>query len=319
MNCPQCGTEVSSGVKYCPTCGSDIEATLQRSAGQARPIDATRRMPPLQDQTSPRPSQKRGAVPMNSSMPQQQNLRSFDTKQMSSTPKWPIVLIVLLLLVIVVAVALIIFRPWEAPSPQGPSDGGTQVSVSSAADQGGTTGTDQAADATGETAEPAGDALTEQPADPAATGALSDADAYVRLTSSYDQLAGLDTQIRTAASDFGYWSDPDQNVRQSYRDTAAGILDSVNAGIADLDSIVLSEGSAYTTTLENLKQLYQDLYHRIDVIVRSWDAVIAAGSSASEETFASILGADNDANGDNVYRLDYEALYPNAQPQPTQA
>ena len=93
---------------------------------------------------------------MNSSMPQQQNLRSFDTKQMSSTPKWPIVLIVLLLLVIVVAVALIIFRPWEAPSPQGPSDGGTQVSVSSAADQGGTTGTDQAADATGETAEPAG-------------------------------------------------------------------------------------------------------------------------------------------------------------------
>ena len=178
---------------------------------------------------------------MNSSMPQQQNLRSFDTKQMSSTPKWPIVLIVLLLLVIVVAVALIIFRPREAPSPQGPSDGGTQVSVSSAADQGGTTGTDQAADATGETAEPRGDALTEQPADPAATGALSDADAYVQLTASYDQLGGLDGQISQAAIDFNNNYQADNTTRQTYRDQAASIMDTVSAGAAELDGIVLAE------------------------------------------------------------------------------
>ncbi len=313
MNCPQCGTEVSSGVKYCPTCGSDIEATLQRSAGQARPIDATRRMPPLQDQTSPRPSQKRGAVPMNSSMPQQQNLRSFDTKQMSSTPKWPIVLIVLLLLVIVVAVALIIFRPWEAPSPQGPSDGGTQVSVSSAADQGGTTGTDQAADATGETAEPAGDALTEQPADPAATGALSDADAYVQLTASYDQLGGLDGQISQAAIDFNNNYQADNTTRQTYRDQAASIMDTVSAGAAELDGIVLAEGSAYTETLANLKTLYNDLSNRIRVLVEAWDAAIAG------QDFSEILSADNGEGGVNIYKAEFDALYPNAQPQPTQA
>ena len=90
-------------------------------------------------------------------------------------------------------------------------------------------------------------------------------------------------------------------------------MDTVSAGAAELDGIVLAEGSAYTETLANLKTLYNDRSNRIRVLVEAWDAAIAG------QDFSEILSADNGEGGVNIYKAEFDALYPNAQPQPTQA
>ena len=142
MNCPVCGSELPSGVKYCPVCGTDVESALMRAQQQAsgRPAPASQqapaqRVPAAYGQAvqqapyyAPQPQQQYApqgqqyaqqqygqpgrAVPMNSSMPRQgqPGLREIDTSQMGGAPKWPIVLIAILAILIVVADEHIIQR-----------------------------------------------------------------------------------------------------------------------------------------------------------------------------------------------------------------
>lgn len=330
MNCPLCGSEIANGVKYCPVCGADIEAAQRRSSGQGgQRVDATRRMPPLQDQTAPyagtqRPS--RAAVPMNSSMPQQrapqrgqqpqnaQNLRSFDTSQMSSTPKWPIVLIVLLALVIIIAVILIIFQPWRSPSQ--PASNTTTTTQTSQTADGGTTSDGAVVDDAG-TTDGTGDAATGDT--PAVVTGLSDADAYAQLTDVYGQLGGFNDRISATAEDFNAnYLSSDVSVRQASLDSAAALQGEITALQATLDAMVLAEGegSAYADTLRTMGTLCGDLYHRIDVLVRAWQASVNAGENpaAASDEISSILGADNGEGGVNVYKAEFDSLYPGAAP-----
>lgn len=327
MNCPLCGSEIANGVKYCPVCGADIEAAQRRSAGQGgQRVDATRRMPPLQDQTAPNPGSQRSsraAVPMNSSMPQQrapqrgqqqsqQNLRNFDTSQMSSTPKWPIVLIVLLALVIIVAIILIIFQPWKSPSEPAGTTTGTQISQTS--DAGTTSDAGAAAGEGGVVGEPT-DAATDGGAAPAA--GLSDADAYAQLADVYNQLGGFSDRISATAEDFnGNYLSSDISVRQASLDSAAALQGEIATLQSTLDAMALAEGSSYAGTLDTMKTLCNDLANRIRVLVEAWQASVNAGDNpaAASDQISSILGADNGEGGVNIYKAEFDSIYPNAAP-----
>lgn len=311
MKCPLCGSDIAAGSKYCPICGADVEAAAQR----ARQAAQTQAMPrqsqqqaPRQQASRPQASQQRRAVPMNSSMPPQQpqNLRSFDTSQMSGTPKWPIVLIVVLALVIVIALVLIFVKPWQSSEPetrQIPSSAVSSVTDSSAS-------ASSAVEATPATSEPAASA---EPA--AAPSALSDADAYAQLTASYDQLDGFHQQISQIASEYGNVLGGAIDDMKAVYNNASNLQTEIQTASNSLSNIALADDSAYTSTKDAIANLYYDLMKRISVITEaSQDIVNGNGDDASMNAASEVLGKDNDGTGTNIYKLDYEQNYEAARP-----
>lgn len=306
MNCPVCGSEIPSGVKYCPVCGTDVEEALLRN--QAASSASTQQMPPQRPVAPAYPSNPpRAAVPMNSSMPSQAAVgRDFDTSKMGGkTPKWPIIVICALLVVIVVVV-LLIFQPWNANKPASGPTSGTVVSGQVQGDDNAVQPVDGA-----QGASPQDQQLVESPA---ASAGLSDAEAFAQLTAVYDQFSGFENRVQSIV-DYFNTAYPDGNGSDDA--TRAAWLDGTNELLADLGSqadalnaVQLAEGSAYAQTLQNLKVLNNDLVMRTADLA---DALQAWINGEGSDAVGSILTRNNDG-GVSVYKSEYEALYPNARP-----
>lgn len=333
MNCPVCGSELPSGVRYCPVCGTDVEGALMRSQQQAaaRNVPPTQQMPAQQQapmyasapqqaprynqQYAPQYAQQGRAVPLNSSMPRQGQPmgREVDMSQMGGSPKWPIVLIAVLAVLIVVVV-LLIFRPWDAGQgnvtpgvdPQGnvavqPNEGqtsqeqqGTTPPVSDGAQQ------------------PSQGATVTDPAAPSVDPAVAANEAlYQSLTSYYGELAGLDSQISATATDFNnYYTSGDVGVRQAYASSAATLYATITTSLNELNAMVVAVDSPYYNTWQNMITLYGCLSNRIRVISEAWNLAVV---NPNDPQISVILSADN-VGGVNKYKTQYQELYPSAQP-----
>lgn len=319
MNCPLCGSEIPSGVKYCPVCGADVEAAFQRAqqaqmgAMPRREAAAPAPESPLREApTQQMPAQQTSAEPVNplrqqqvAAAPQPQGarpLRDFDTSKMGGSPKWPIVVICILVLVIIAAV-LLIFHPWDL--------GGSDDSADMPATVVQTDGADDSADA------PAAEG--DQAADVSDAGQdAASVDVFGELTNYYNQLSGYNDQISSVASSFNAnYMNADQAYRQSEATTASNLASQLSGQLTAVQSLAVAEGSVYYTQWQNIVTLYDCLWHRADVLSRAWAISANASDPASADVqneISAILGADNDANGNNVYRLQYEELYPASQP-----
>jgi hypothetical protein len=290
MNCPSCGTVLADGTKYCPTCGTVIEAAAQRTTA------------PTQQMPAAQPAQH--AVPMNPSTPPQQASRGFDTASMAPSPKWPYVLIAVLV-VAIVAILLLIFRPWA--SSQAPEGDATVA------------GDDSTAVATVGTVEGTGDAATgtEPVVDEGSTTTPAATDAYDQLNSLYGQLAGFDSSISSVAGTFNdSYLSSDQTQRQTYASQAADLLAQIKAGYDEVSAMALSADSPYYATWNNMVTLYDCLYNRARVLSEAWNlSAQAADPSSVQDQISQVLGADNDSNGVNRYKTQYNELYPQSQPQ----
>lgn len=324
MKCSVCGTECSESTKFCPTCGTPLQQgqpqAAQTSVMPGDPLDyrqpsqefaaqpqdrqayePTRQMPPYQQpsgQFSRTPgSQEFKAVPANPAMPG----RSVDMSAATKKPVWPIVLIAVLLVLIVVLV-LVILHPWDTGAQSGTAtvEGGNVVVTSNA--DGTQAGEGDAAQGT--VADTTSDAQQQAPA------ASSDADVYMQLSASYNQLDGFHNQISSIATEFS--DNVGVNDLSDLRNRAADLQSQIQSARATLQAVAVAADSAYAQTKSAIDNLYNDLEMRISVLVQACDAVIAGND------YSGILSADNgpaDEHGHtNKYLIDYEQNYAAAQP-----
>jgi|GEM_PF-2391332 len=337
MNCPVCGSELPSGVKYCPVCGTDVEGALMRSQQQAaaRAVPPTQQMPAQQapaygqapqqapryqqqyapqQYAQPQYAQQGRAVPMNSSMPRQGQPmgRELDTSQMDGSPKWPIVLIAILA-ILIVAVVLLIFRPWDAGQPSGPATGDQQGDVSAqTGDQ--QTGQDQqvVTPPPSDPAQSSGGTTVTDPTVPAVDPAVAANEAlFQNLSAYYGELAGLDAQISATATDFNNnYTSSDLATRQAYASSAASLYATINTSLDALNAMVVAPSSPYYATWQNMVTLYGCLSNRIRVISEAWNLAVV---DPYDGQISAILSADN-VGGVNKYKTQYQELYPVSQP-----
>ena len=338
MKCPTCKSDLTAGVKYCPVCGTDVESALareQQAARAAAPTQAYQPVPPqpptyayddatavaqpvagqaayqqqaYQQQTYQRPSQQPGRASAGG----QGGVagRGFDTAKMSSSPKWPIVLIVALV-VIIIAVLLLIFHPWTLVGGSG--DAGQQGTSATTAQTAGsaTTGADTAADTDAATGTDAQPAVTDgtNATGVAASAGLDNASAYTQLTAVYDQFVGFSDRIQ-AIVDYINNSGYAAADATDWLSEAQALLGDLEAQANTLNTMELADGSAYVQTLVDLKTLNNDLVERTSSLVDG----LAAGIGGDADGATAALTRNNDANGVSIYKTEYESLYDAARP-----
>ncbi len=290
------------------------QAQAPQPAQQAYYPDQTQQQPAMRSAAAPAQGGRgRGAaVPINPSMPATSSLREFDMSEVKKAPKWPVVLIVVLVLAIVAAL-LFLFKPWESVTGSTSGDDGRDAAA--------TTGAQTAAggSATGEQGPQQADVEDVSAVAATATAAATtDAEAFRLLSDYYGQLSGFDAQIsETAAAFNANYLDSDQAVRAEYAAAASNVLSTVTALLDQVKALALPETSVYYADWGNVMTLCECLVNRARVLSEAW-AVSAAASNPSDAGVSSqisgILGADNNESGVNIYKLQFDQLYPTAQP-----
>lgn len=130
------------------------------------------------------------------------------------------------------------------------------------------------------------------------------------LDGAYSNIASLDERIRSAAADFNASETAGAATRNASYSAAQAIQKDVSAQASALAGYHSSQNATY---LQNLVKLTSDLQHRIDVIVAAWKIDVGYSDPSSHlDEIVSPMVADNDSNGINVYKIDYDNLYPNA-------
>lgn len=299
MNCPVCGSDIPSGVKYCPVCGTDVEEVQLRSQQASSRTAPTQQMPPQYEPRQPQPqaqvpanpmAQQR-AVPMNpSAPPQEAGTRGFDTSKMASAPKWPIVLICILAIAVVVLVVLLVVRGCDTPAPVAPDTTNPPVQTPATSPE-----TDANTPSVGD-----------QTVVPATSGALDNTAAYDQLTAAYDQLGAYADRIQAVVDYCNNRDETDAAGLQAEIDSARALQAEIAAQGDALNAMQLSDDSPYAGTLANLKTLNVDLAGRIGDLVdgmQQW----ANGEEAT-------AFSRHNENGQSTYKSEFEALYPNSRP-----
>lgn len=145
---------------------------------------------------------------------------------------------------------------------------------------------------------------------------LSDAEIYAVLSSSYDGLSSLDSQVGDVASDFNsYYMDSSVSTREAYAAEAEALLQEIAEEAAVVDELEVSSSSAYYETWQNISTLYYCLEQRVSVICEAWDVSLSYDdpSGHDEEILAPIVAARNES-GTNQYLAQYDELYPSSEP-----
>lgn len=145
---------------------------------------------------------------------------------------------------------------------------------------------------------------------------LSDAEIYAVLSSSYDGLSSLDSQVGDVASDFNsYYMDSSVSTREAYAAEAEALLQEIAEEAAVVDELEVSSSSAYYETWQNISTLYYCLEQRVSVICDAWDVSLSYDdpSGHDEEILAPIVAARNES-GTNRYLAQYDELYPSSEP-----
>ena len=106
-----------------------------------------------------------------------------------------------------------------------------------------------------------------------------------------------------------------RSARQSAADDAKRLKQEVSDQLDELKRLSVPSGSKYYSSQQTLIELQQDLYNRIDVMCQAWDISLQYDSPKDHESaIKKPLGKDNDSNGVNVYKKDFESRYPSARP-----
>lgn len=339
MQCPYCHSEVPDGTKICPVCHGDIEAELVRLRG----ADAYSRPAPLADEPAPQRSvqspqtafatptqptapqgfvpaygnQSAGATGTNQGGPVDPNqpMRSFDSSQMKQSPKWPIVLIALLVVAIIIIAALLVFnfffKDKSVSTLHSAQINATSVQ-SDTANPESTSAGQPAADAQNTQEATTEQQTSQQPA------AADDQQVYSTLTTAYESALGFNDQISALAGRFNAEDllHADVATRTSARDEAAATQQQIDATSTSIAGLVLAQDSAYAGVKDTLATVYNDLSHRMDVLVRSLNESLNAGEdpAAADGVVAEILSADNGADGVNIYKAEYDSIIDSAKP-----
>lgn len=146
-----------------------------------------------------------------------------------------------------------------------------------------------------------------------------DPQAAATLGGFYDGLSAVDRKVSAAAQEFNglYISGSLEE-----REAALGRCEELRADIAEARDEVVALGipaeSPYHGCAEDIAALYEDLYQRIDVIVKSWEIDVGFDDPTghSDEICAPMAAANE--GGVSKYLKDYQERYPGADPAKVQ-
>lgn len=151
-----------------------------------------------------------------------------------------------------------------------------------------------------------------------ASAATGGAEAQIAsdLTTYYNKLDGYDSDIKDVASAFNadYLKDS-MSTRQADRDQAADVSNRLHSELTAVRALTVPSSSPHYQTYQDIVTCYDDLCHRVDVIVESWDISLQYSSpSGHADEITAPITRDNDANDKNVYKSDFDDRYPRCRP-----
>ncbi|MDO4290802.1 MAG: zinc ribbon domain-containing protein [Eggerthellaceae bacterium] len=135
------------------------------------------------------------------------------------------------------------------------------------------------------------------------------------LTSYYDQLSGFDGEVRACATEFNNtYASASMSARQASLATCENLESRVDSRLEQVKALNVPQSSAYYAKFRDICTLYDDLSHRIGVIVEAWEICVRYDDpSAHQDEITAPIARDNDGQS-NIYFRDYEQRYPNARP-----
>ena len=142
---------------------------------------------------------------------------------------------------------------------------------------------------------------------------------YNSLKGFYDQAGELSSDIAAAATTYNstMHSSKSTSERTAAANEARSVKSSVVSAQNKLKSLNVPSSSQYYDCYQKQLQVYQDLYERIDVMVRAWDeAESYSNPTAHYSSIDAIITSENDSNGINIYKKDFDEVYPESEPEP---
>ena len=224
-----------------------------------------------------------------------------------SEPNRVFIGIIAALVGILIAVGVIfIVKPFDTAST------GDQTTASESSDS------ESSKDDDAEETEEADDEEAEDTEEEDQTETVDETANYNNLTAFYNQLSGLDSEVRTVATNFNaHYLDSSYTTRKSYADAASNLSSRISSLKSQVQALNISSSSKYYSNWQDTITLYDDLLQRISVMCDAWDIDLSSSDPASNKTaILAPISRDNvEGTNDNKYRLDYEQRYASAQPQ----
>lgn len=189
-----------------------------------------------------------------------------------------------------------------------PSDAGGAAVSQNAESSAGSSAAPSSASSVGSASSSASSASSSQ-------SAADDASIKSMLTSYYDQLSGFDGEVRACATEFNNtYASASMSARRASLESCESLESRVNARLDQVKALNVPQSSAYYVKFQDICTLYDDLSHRIGVIVEAWEICVRYDDpSAHQDEITAPIARDNDGQS-NIYFRDYEQRYPNARP-----
>lgn len=138
---------------------------------------------------------------------------------------------------------------------------------------------------------------------------------FQTLSSEYSALDGYSNRIVSCVDDFNSWYIArDMNKRQASQATAEKVKSDLEAAKAEIESLKISNSSAYATDAANLIELYDCQIGRITSLTDAWAVSVQyeVPSEHQDEILAALSA--NYVGGNNPYLERYDELYPSSKP-----
>ena len=324
MFCTQCGTKLDDDARFCTNCGVAIGGGDAVGAGNAvgasdvRDEDAYNAVASLLDslwtdddapvsQTVQMPPVAFAAVPADAPTSYVAAAPSASVgRRVPSRGAVAAIVAIMCVLGIGIGVGVGVLTHGTG---DGPSDvGSAAVSQGAASDSSAASSAVSSSADAGSAASSASSASSSQPA-------ADDAAIKNMLTSYYDQLSGFDGEVRACATEFNNtYVSASMSARRASLETCKGLESRVNARLDQVKILNVPQSSAYYAKFQDICTLYDDLSHRIGVIVEAWEICVRYDDpSAHQAEITAPIARDNDGQS-NIYFRDYEQRYPNARP-----
>lgn len=141
--------------------------------------------------------------------------------------------------------------------------------------------------------------------------ALSEAEAFQRLSSIYAQIVSQEKEIGPLVDTYnGQFRLSDRSRRVNAAQSSYELRDRLIATIDELDRIELADGSAYVEDVAHLRQLATWNFNRVDVLCQSWDINLSLAEGESPEDhldeILAPLSKVEKVNGKSVDVISYE-------------
>lgn len=204
---------------------------------------------------------------------------------------------------------LVIAHPWDSATDAG--DAKTATVQQSPGGAGGSPGSssEDSSSSGGKTSQ--GDA-----ADAREAKGLTEAEAKAALSDLYSLLAGYDGDIRSCATDFNNtYVNADLTNRKASLSSCRDLKARIDASYAEAKALEVPSDSSYALTHQDICALYDDLSHRIGVIVEAWEIDVRYDDPAEHKTEIEEPIARDNVGGTNKYLSDYQERYEKANPQ----